>query len=656
MVAAGDASKGFDLQKLNKFSKSEILDPLVQEEKNLAAQLREGLSKLLDMHNPAELGSLCGAMGLVEECEFGTHAEKKAGVLRKVAQTGARYNSTERAHMECLETMWDGILYEYLRAEGQPLRSARVDPRVFTLQMWRRRAAFSQGGQGIFRPHYVPRMVRMRDQKPPRAADLEGLLRGVEAKELALKHIERKVRKESDYRNVIRFLADTTSLHEFERDARDYLMHELESCRDRIDHYQASLEMTGEQLGEAELVHERATTTLVSQLARVEAELEFQYDLSAIEPATEEQMIVGVLRRFLATPGPMDGTLTLEDSPVALPSLDDDWSDSDDERSEYRPPSTRPVTQGRPTSAGSRGKAPTPLEGTRPSFDDFQEETQSEIDEREFRIEEHRRKDDVRRNCAIRCPNYEQREPAVLACLAFEKHRGDVNVMRLRCEASEAAFDALYEWFDEANADRAAKTAEAVHAGRRSRILGQQINMLIEEAAKAAATPFAEVELYKGIAARATCDASDAKSRLRNATPTLLAMIGADDGSIAVLGAVLSVALGAVPSRAAALERLEAATMAREELHQRTVDALSIPTPTMSDKKKAGKKGKDKKGKGGKKGGKGKKGGGKGGKEKGAKKGKGGKGDKGAKGKGKAKAKGGDGKKKAKKGKGKKKK
>ena len=130
-------------------------------------------------------------------------------------------------------------------------------------------------------------------------------------------------------------------------------------------------------------------------------------------------------------------------------------------------------------------------------------------------------------------------------------------------------------------------------------------------------------------------------------------MIGADDGSIAVLGAVLSVALGAVPSRAAALERLEAATMAREELHQRTVDALNIPTPTMSDKKKAGKKGDKKGGKGGKKGGKGKgkKGGGK--KEKGAKKGKGGKGDKG---KAKAKAKGGDGKKKKGKGKGKKKK
>ena len=84
--------------------------------------------------------------------------------------------------MECLGDDVGRDPLQYLRAEGQPLRSARVDPRVFTLQMWRRRAAFSQGGQGIFRPHYVPRMVRMRDQKPPRAADLEGLLRGVEAK------------------------------------------------------------------------------------------------------------------------------------------------------------------------------------------------------------------------------------------------------------------------------------------------------------------------------------------------------------------------------------------------------------------------------------------------------------------------------------------
>ena len=95
MVAVGgphaaDPNRGFDLQKLNKFSKGQVLDPLVEEEKRLARNLRDGLSTLLDMHNPAELGSLCGALGLVEECEFGSHAEKKAGVLRKVATEGRR--------------------------------------------------------------------------------------------------------------------------------------------------------------------------------------------------------------------------------------------------------------------------------------------------------------------------------------------------------------------------------------------------------------------------------------------------------------------------------------------------------------------------------------------------------------------------------------
>ena len=261
--------------------------------------------------------------------------------------------------MECLATMWDGILYEYLRSEGQPLRSARIDPRVFTLQLWRRRAAFATGGGAVFRPHYLPRHVMTRDQKPPRAKDLEGLLQGVEAKELALKHVERKLRKESDYRNVVRFLADATALHEYERDARDYLMHELEQCRDRIDHYQASLEMTGEQLGEAEHMHERATTTLVSRLARVETELEFALDAQQIEPATEEQMIVGVLRRFLATPGPGDGTLSLLESPVALPSLDDDDSDDewdlDEDDFSYAPAPESPVSRRHPTSTSVRG-------------------------------------------------------------------------------------------------------------------------------------------------------------------------------------------------------------------------------------------------------------------------------------------------------------
>ncbi|KAK7254140.1 poly(A)-specific ribonuclease [Aureococcus anophagefferens] len=617
---------GFDLHKLNKFAKGQVLDPLVEEEKRLAQNLREGLSTLLDMHNPAELGSLCGALGLVEECEFGTHGEKKAGVMRRVALEGARHGSTEKAHMDCLAMMWDGILFEYLRAEGMPLRSARIDPRVFTLQLWRKRAAFNSGGNVVFRPHYVPRHIRRRGKGAPRAADLEGILRGVEAKELAVKHVENKIRKESDYRNVIRFLADTTSLHEFERDARDYLMHELEAARDRIDHYNMSLEMTAEQLGELELKHERCAEVLVSQIARTEAELHFSMELNAIEPATEEQQIVRVLRYFLATPGPGDGTMTLRGCPVELPSLDEDLGE-DPEEDEWDP-----WLVSEDFGTGKLGDEEE--EGEQQSNEDAPDLTPEELklqaeeeeerrafaffvaeETRKAKLENERRRS-VRTTVAVRCPLAHQREPAVLAKMAFDRHARDVAFMLRRCEASEAAFAASYAWYDDREAHCAAQMARAARAERRCQFLNTQISMLIDAAAHAAAQPFSELNLYQNMATRALTDAAESERKRLAVAPTLGAMVRSDDGVVQVLGAVLSVALGLLPSRAAALEQMEAATMAREELSQRTIYALTAPTPKVSDKKKKG-------GKKGKKGGK-KKGGKKGGKKKGDKKAKGG--------------------------------
>ncbi|KAH8045061.1 hypothetical protein JL721_12713 [Aureococcus anophagefferens] len=112
--------------------------------------------------------------------------------------------------------------------------------------------------------------------------------------------------------------------------------------------------------------------------------------------------------------------------------------------------------------------------------------------------------------------------------------------------------------------------------------------------------------------ARALTDAAESERKRLAVAPTLGAMVRSDDGVVQVLGAVLSVALGLLER----FEQMEAATMAREELSQRTIYALTAPTPKVSDKKKKG-------GKKGKKGGK-KKGGKKGGKKKGDKKAKGG--------------------------------
>ncbi|KAJ8611301.1 hypothetical protein CTAYLR_006601 [Chrysophaeum taylorii] len=299
--------------KFSKFAQASVVDPLVEEEKRMRANLRLGLSTLLDMHNPAELGSLCGSLGLVAECEVGTHAEKKAGIMRYIDEEGMRLGSTEKAHMRALDMMWDGILFEYLRVEGQPLRSARFNPRAFTLQLWRRRATFVGGGATVFRPHYVPRHARSRGDEPRRAEDVEGLMRGVEAKEAAVKHVELKVRKERDYRNVVRYLSDSTSLRDYERDARSYLVHELEAARARNDHYSASLDLTAEHLGELEKKYDDVTGALVAQLGTLEAELRFFTENHFVEAATENQHVLAGLRQFLKTPGPADG----EDAAVA---------------------------------------------------------------------------------------------------------------------------------------------------------------------------------------------------------------------------------------------------------------------------------------------------------------------------------------------------
>lgn len=298
--------------RFKKAAQARAVDPLALEEQRMAANLREGLSTLLEMHNPAELGSLCGSLGLVEECEFGTAAEKKAAILRYLGDEGMRLGSQEKAHMRALKFVWDGILYEYLRAEGQPVRSSRVDPRTYTLQLWRKRAAAATGGDGTFRPRYLPRHAKRRCDDPSRAEDLEGMLRGVETMELAVKHAEAKVRNEKDHRHVLTYLADVMALHEYERDARDYLTHELESLRARVDHYHSSLELTANQLTELEKTYDDSTSVLVQKLSRSEAELSWLQEAAAVEVATERQHVAASLLAFLSIAGAADGTLTLD--------------------------------------------------------------------------------------------------------------------------------------------------------------------------------------------------------------------------------------------------------------------------------------------------------------------------------------------------------
>jgi len=59
--------------------------------------------------------------------------------------------------------------------------------------------------------------------------DIRALLNGVAAKEVYVKESEKRIRgpQISDHRNVVMYLAAVTDMHDFEQDARSYLMNEV---------------------------------------------------------------------------------------------------------------------------------------------------------------------------------------------------------------------------------------------------------------------------------------------------------------------------------------------------------------------------------------------------------------------------------------------
>mmetsp|Transcript_21849 Transcript_21849/g.74059 ORF Transcript_21849/g.74059 Transcript_21849/m.74059 type:complete len:605 (+) Transcript_21849:229-2043(+) len=549
-------SPRFKLDKLAALATATVLDPFAEEERRLALNLREGLGTLLDMHTPAELGSLCGALGLVRECEFGSPDEKKHGLLLHVADEGVRIGAG-RAILATLQVVWDGILFEYLRSEGQPVRSARVDPRTFVLALWRQRAFSASGGAGDFRPMYVPRHVASRLAQPARAADLEGLLRGVEQRELAVKHIEKKVRTQADYRHVLRLLGDTAALHEFERDARDYLMHELEAARGRGEHYAFSLGLASEQLGELERRHDVITSQLIVSLSRSDAEVSFH--MNATDTATDAEHLVNLLRLFLATPGPADGSMRLH---YQLPSMDVD------EAGEAEDASGDGETDGE--TAGQRDDGALSVEEASPEA-----------------LAQRFVEGCVLQATALRLPARVERDASTLACLAFEKHAYDVAAVLDRAEASDAAFAATFASFQCARNDLNTETKRGDSSERRLRNALSLADALSQAAAQQAAAPLAELALWKTLALRSVAEAAEAQRRLALAAPVLLAMV-ASDGPTASIAAALAVALQVLPSREAALQVLDCSAMAREELAQRTLAALHA-APARASKKKGAK-------------------------------------------------------------------
>lgn len=255
------------------------------------------------MHNPGELASLCGSLCLGID---GTCREKKDRILAQITHQTEINHNPEKSYAEVLHFMWEGILFEYLRANGYPMKSVANDPRIFTIIMWRKKALEQFGG--AFRPHYIPKHIRLKVLPKTLDVDILAMLNGIAKKEDAVKHSEKGIKELCDFRSVSHYIAAVKEMSKYEEDCRNYLLGETELLRAYSGHQIETLDSTSVQLAEYEKRHigmaEQWCRTIAQQEASVDCYLAMQDEM-----LFEKNVLALQVDDFLEKHGGREGNL-----------------------------------------------------------------------------------------------------------------------------------------------------------------------------------------------------------------------------------------------------------------------------------------------------------------------------------------------------------
>jgi len=149
-----------------------------------------------------------------------------------------------------------------------------------------------------FDPYYIPRNLSNRAKDNKRGEDIVAILDTMEAKEMAVKAAEVKIRREHDYTNVLSYLQSVSSLHNTEKEGRNYLIGEVEMCRAKVLHAEESIGMLNQQLTELENRHEFVKENWVANLGHVE-QMGNEYFETIVQDQSDKQNVNNLVRRQL---------------------------------------------------------------------------------------------------------------------------------------------------------------------------------------------------------------------------------------------------------------------------------------------------------------------------------------------------------------------
>ena len=202
----------------------------------------EGLKKVLTLHTPSELSSICGVLALPVK-QKGTDSIRH--IIKSVSINGRVQPDKMISLLDC---MWEGALFEYLRCIGHPVHSMFVDPKETVMTLWREGGML---GVGTFVPHFVAREVKKRSEWAI-SPDIQGRLNEIVELQEKVKLAEKVVLTGHDYNNILDFFKKMSDLRRQETDFREYTVSEVETCRARLDSAKNTATMMREDMAELE--------------------------------------------------------------------------------------------------------------------------------------------------------------------------------------------------------------------------------------------------------------------------------------------------------------------------------------------------------------------------------------------------------------------
>jgi hypothetical protein len=228
-------------------------------------RMKDGLRKILSLHTPVELSSICGCLQLKAQQKASTSLEQ---IMIYATETE---ELNEERVKKILNFMWEGALWEYLHCIGHPISSTYVDPKVTVMKLWENGGFLD--GIHAFVPYFVAREVKRRNEWV-QSEDIQQRLERIQKAQDSMKAAERRIISDHDYTNILQYFNQMGALRSLENDVREYLISELEIARSRIDSFEESSKISRDQLSEMEDKFVRITYVLNDKLAN----LEFLYE------------------------------------------------------------------------------------------------------------------------------------------------------------------------------------------------------------------------------------------------------------------------------------------------------------------------------------------------------------------------------------------